>query len=217
MADNTNSRRNRNNANRNNNRNNNNNSNNSNTNYEEAEPYNNGNRPAGSKNWRLRFSNSRKVRPIGKEGRSKPVGARHKTRTRRVLHNAFPDEENVLNMIGKSAHASRVAHESAALHAKHNTVQAMIQELETMPMNKRIKNRVRYNLQRKFYNLTGPMPLPLPPLYTYRGHALPPPPPAEQYPAYPKAASPSFGALLNTPLAIPPAVHVPSANNELYQ
>ncbi len=121
MADNTNSRRNRNNANRNNNRNNNNNSNNSNTNYEEAEPYNNGNRPAGSKNWRLRFSNSRKVRPIGKEGRSKPVGARHKTRTRRVLHNAFPDEENVLNCLL----CTRI--EVAPLHHQHvlNNIQHM--------------------------------------------------------------------------------------------
>ncbi len=212
MADNTNSRRNRNNSRRNNSRRN----NNRNNNYEEAEPYNNGNRPAGSKNWRLRFSNSRKVRPINKKGHSIPVGTLHKTRTRRVLHNAFPDEENVLNMIGKSAHASRVAHESAALHVKHNTAQAMIQELETMPMNKRIKNRVRHNLQRKFYNLTGPMPPRLPPLYTYRGHAFAPPTPAEQYAAYSTATNTASAGAAAAAAAVP-APYIPSANNDLYQ
>jgi hypothetical protein len=189
-----------------------NNSRNNRNNYEEAEPYNNGNRPAGSKNWRLRFSNSRKVRPINKNGRSRALGSRHKTRTRRLLHNSFPDEENVLNMVGTSAHASRVAHESAALHAKHNTVQQMIQELDAMPMNKRIKNRVRHNLQRKFYNLTGPMPQRLPPAHMYRGHAFPPPSPAQQYPAYP------MGTPKAPPLPPPPhAAYVVPANNELYQ
>jgi hypothetical protein len=159
----------RNNGRRNNNRSNNNrNRNNHNNTYEEADPYNNGNRPAGSKNWRVQFRNSRKVRPVNKEGRSKPLGNKHKTRTRRKLGNHFPDEMNVLNMISKSSYASRVASETAALHAKHNTLADMLRELEAKPMNYRIKSLIRTNLQRKFYNLTGPMPQRLPPRVPYR-------------------------------------------------
>jgi hypothetical protein len=161
MADRRNTGNNRNNRNTNNN-------NTVNSNYEEAEPYNNRNRP-NTRNWRLRFSNSRKVRPIGKKGRSHPVGTKHKTRTRRLLAPHFPNEENVLAINQSSSHASRVASESAQLHAKHDTLQEMLQELEAKPMNRRVKNSVRANLMRKFYNLTGPMPLPLPlpqrPLY----------------------------------------------------
>lgn len=135
----------------------NNNRNNSN-NYEEAEPNANGNRPAGSKNWRVKFANSRKVRPINKNGKSKALGTKHKTRTRRVLAPHFPDEENVLEMIGKSSYASRVASEVGQLHAKHNTLEGMMQELEAKPMNHRIKPLVRTALYYKFYNLAGPIP-----------------------------------------------------------
>jgi hypothetical protein len=146
-----NNRRNNNRNNRNNNRNNRN-----NNNYEEAEPNANGNRPAGSKNWRIKFANSRKVRLINKNGKSKALGTKHKTRTRRVLADHFPDEENVLNMIGKSSYASRVASEVGQLHAKHNTLEGMMGELEAKPMNHRIKSLVRTALYYKFYNLTGP-------------------------------------------------------------
>jgi hypothetical protein len=134
----------------------NNNRNNRNNNYEEAEPNANGNRPAGSKNWRIKFANSRKVRTINKNGKSKALGTKHKTRTRRVLAPHFPDEENVLNMVGKSTYASRVASEVGQLHAKHNTLEGMMKELEEKPINHRIKSLVRTALYYKFYNLTGP-------------------------------------------------------------
>lgn len=147
-----------------NNRNNGNNGNNRNTQYNkyvEAEPYMNGNRPA-NKNWRLRFANTRTVRPINKVGLSKALETRHKTRTRRHLQPHFPDETNLLSINQKSSYASRVASESARLHAEHATVQEMLSALNARPMNARVKEGVRKTLRRKFYNLTGPMPARLP-------------------------------------------------------
>ena len=182
----------RNNGRRNNNRGN----NNRNNNYEEAEPYNNGNRPAGSKNWRVQFRNSRRVRPINKEGRSKPLGNKHKTRTRRKLGNQFPDEVNVLNMVQKSSYASRVASEIAQLHANHDTLEEMMQDLEAKPMNARIKSLVRTALYYKFYNLTGPpKPKPTPPLPT-----------APMYQGFTFSANPAGNTAA-----------VANANNDLYK
>lgn len=140
------------------NKNRNNNRNNNHANYEEAEPNINNTRPPGSKNWRVKFANTRKVRPINKNGKSVTLGTKHKTRTKRVLASHFPDEENVLTMVGKSSYASRVASESAQLHAKHNTLVGMLRELELKPMNNRIKHLVRANLHRKYYNLANAAP-----------------------------------------------------------
>jgi hypothetical protein len=216
---------------RNNNRGNNRGNNNYGSNYEEAEPNQNRNRP-GNRNWRLRFANSRKVHPIGKNGRSRPVGIRHKTRSRRVLGPNFPDENNVLSMIGKSSHASRVASESAQLHANYKSLDEMLQALEQKPINRRIKNSVRANLQQKFYNLTDPfykLTAPIPPPAAsqqfpvispqFRMQSPPPPPvigfgqPQYQYPAYPNGYTPAAGA--PNPSA-PPAPSAPPGNNDLY-
>jgi hypothetical protein len=159
---------------------------------------------------RIRFKTSRNVRPIGKEGRSRPVGTSSKTRTRHRLESHFPDEEDILNMVGKSEYARRVASESAKLHAEHETLQEMLQALKEKPMNYRIKNLVRINLQRKFYNLMGPMPQRLPQPRMQQRHA----PvshmiPYSAYPTYPnrrEELNPAAGA-----------PSVPSGNNDLYQ
>ena len=144
-----------------NNRNNNNRRNNRNNNYEEAEPNENGNKEPGSKTWRVKFANSRKVRPIRKEGKCTPVGKRHKTRTKRQLHTNYPDEENVLHMVQSSQEASRVAKEVANLFANYNTHGDMLKALYAKPMNYRIKYLVHQKLQRNASNLVA-FPIPAP-------------------------------------------------------
>jgi hypothetical protein len=111
--------------------------------------------PRNSRNRRVKFSKTRRIRRIKKANRARPVGNRAKTRTKGVYHNEFPDEENVLAMIQSSSWNSRIASESAQLFAAHETLEDMLRALNAKPMNRRVKERVRANLQRKFHNLNG--------------------------------------------------------------
>jgi hypothetical protein len=136
----------------NNQRNNRNNRNNRYNNTEE-EMTTNTNRPRNTRNRRVTFSKTRKLRRINRAPAARPVGRSANTRRRGVYHENFPDEENVLAMIGSSAWASRIASESARIFAAHETLDQMLQALNTMPINRRVKAGVRENLQRKFQNL----------------------------------------------------------------
>ena len=177
--------------------------------YEEAEPYMNGNRPA-NKNWRLRFANTRTVHPINKVGHSKALGTRHKTRTRSHLQPHFPDETNLLSIDQKSSRASRVASESAKLHAEHATLQEMLAALNARPIHARVKERVRKTLQRKFYNLTGPMPPRLP-------QPLPRQPAGRLYQSFGFSSAPASTAAASENPAGNTAAVPPSTNNDLYE
>ena len=121
----------------------------------EEEMTTNTNLPRNSRNRRVKFSKTRRIRRIKKANRARPVGNRAKTRTKGVYHNEFPDEENVLAMIQSSSWNSRIASESARIFANHETLEDMLRALNAKPMNRRVKERVRATLQRKFHNLNG--------------------------------------------------------------
>lgn len=113
----------------------------------------NTNLPRNTRNRRVKFSNTRRIRRIKKANRARPVGNRSKTRTREQHHAEFPDEENVLAMIQSSSWNSRIASESARIFANHETLEDMLRALNARPINARVKQKVRANLERKFYNL----------------------------------------------------------------
>ena len=119
----------------------------------EEEMTTNTNLPRNTRNRRVKFSKTRNIRRIKKANRARPVGNRAKTRTKGVYHNEFPDEENVLAIIQSSSWNSRIASESAQLFAAHETLDDMLRALNARPMNRRVKERVRETLERKFHNL----------------------------------------------------------------
>ena len=121
----------------------------------EEEMTTNTNLPRNTRNRRVKFSKTRRIRRIKKANRARPVGNASKTRRRGVYHNEFPDEENVLAMIQASSWNSRIASESARIFANHETLEDMLRALNARPINRRVKERVRENLQRKFHNLNG--------------------------------------------------------------
>ena len=119
----------------------------------EEEMTTNINLPRNTRNRRVKFSNTRRIRRIKKVKGATPVGHRSKSRTREQHHAEFPDEENVLAMIQSSSWNSRIASESARIFANHETLEDMLRALNARPINRRVKERVRANLERKFYNL----------------------------------------------------------------
>jgi hypothetical protein len=119
----------------------------------EEEMTTNTNLPRNTRNRHVKFSKTRRIRPIKKANRARPVGNRAKTRAKGVYHNEFPDEENVLAMIQSSSWNSRIASESARIFANHETLEDMLRALNAKPINRRVKERVRETLERKFHNL----------------------------------------------------------------
>lgn len=121
----------------------------------EEEMTTNTNLPRNTRNHRVKFSKTRRIRRIKKANRARPVGNASKTRRRGIYHAEFPDEENVLAMVQSSSWNGRIASESARIFAAHETLEDMLRALNAKPMNRRVKERVRETLQRKFHNLNG--------------------------------------------------------------